>query len=412
MKGRQLAAVSALILLATVTMMAAVIRLLPDFWQLSPAAPAFIFLPFIFLWRFRLTNATGTSEQVLSDLVRRLRMAKYQVSQSQHRLRVKVSSNTALAVHARDSGEKCEVTYQVNLTTNSTGTLVVIVLFTGGFLLVPAAVYLLIKASSFAEGGILPQVPLGGTPKSPEGVADIRSELIDGLSEGYRLSYEAYEATQSMYTTAVISLLLTGIIVWLAVFGFVSFGGLLSVMISRVVDSALLATAVALPLTIIPLQRYRRRWKPRVNDYWLWSHKLQLALVLEVDRITTANLQSSTFELIGEACSEVPKWLADRRRGGYLNRESNGVMLYSVLGALTIILLYNSLYSLSLNFGFGFVSYIVVITSALLAFLAIEVWLYWRAKRGLRGEERTVVADWTARMLRTRAKMERYLQDL
>ena len=339
-------------------------------------------------------------------------MAKYQVSQSQHRLRVKVSSTTALAVHARDSGKECEVTYQVNLTTDSTGTLVVIVLFTGGFFLVPAAVYLLIKASSFAEGGILPQVPLGGTPKSPEGAADIRSELIDGLSEGYRLSYEAYEATQSMYTTAVISLLLTGTIVWLAVFGLVSFGGLLSVMISRVVDSALLATAVALPLTIIPLQRYRRRWKPRVNDYWLWSHKLQLALVLEVDRITTANRQSSTFELIGEACSEVPKWLADRRRGGYLNRESNGVMLYSVLGALTIILLYRSLYSLSLNFGFGFVSFVVVITSALLAFIAVEVWLYWRAKRGLRGEERTVVADWTARMLRTRSKMERYLQDL
>jgi hypothetical protein len=87
-------------------------------------------------------------------------------------------------------------------------------------------------------------------------------------------------------------------------------------------------------------------------------------------------------------------------------------MLYSVLGALTIILLYNSLYSLSLNFGFGFVSFVVGITSALLAFTALEVWLYWRAKRGLRGEERTVVADWTARMLRTRAKMERYLQDL
>lgn len=409
MKGGRLAVISVIILLATVTMMAVVIRLLPDFWQLSPAAPAFIFLPFIFLRRFRLTNATGTSEQVLSDLVRRLRMARYQVSQSQHSLRVKVSSATALAVHVRDSGKECEVTYQVNLTPDSTGTLAVIVLFTGGFFLVPAAVFLLIKASSFAEGGIVPQIPRGGTPTSLEGADDIRSELIDGLSEGYRLSYEAYETTWSTYTTAVASLLLIGIIVWVTVFGLVSFGGFLSVIISRVADSALLATAVALPLTIIPLQRYRRRWKPRVNDYWLWSNRLHHALASEADRITTADSQSSTFELIVRACSEVPKWLADRRRGGYLTRESNSLMLYSILGTLTIWLLYQSV---SYNLGFGSVNMIVIIVSVLSAFIVAEVWLHRKVKRGLRGEERAVIADWTLRMQRTKAKMERYLQDL
>src|SRR3990170_7640718 len=138
-------------------------------------------------WKPLLIVVPAAPDAVRRDLAYRLRATGHTVDAAKAVLRIKIDSLSALKLHVRPGPQGTEIRYEVDAT-NLGWAIVLIFALVGylGVIAIAIGIAIHLKASGFARSSVSPLLaypPLGTLP-----VPDVRSLLVEGLSEAQRLA--------------------------------------------------------------------------------------------------------------------------------------------------------------------------------------------------------------------------------
>jgi|GEM_PF-2068239 len=274
----------------------------------------FVSILICFRLRFKLTKDQAAPAPLLANLAYRLRVSGYRVSEEGKRLTVQMSSTSAVQITTRQESDGTWVLYKTSATPS--GFSIIIVLFFT-FLGLPLAfalsIFMLYRTSAFASTRILPRLSQLPIPQAPGIKADTRMMIVEGLSEGRRLSSEAYESARSNYQDSVIIIAVIGMVlsVILGVLAFSQIG-------SGDRGSIALAVGILSGAAFFAICWYllAARARPQIAELKAWAAKLDAALSREVAGQKPPDNDPSSFEMIANSFIEMPKWLKARRRAG------------------------------------------------------------------------------------------------
>ncbi len=198
----------------------------------------------LFLRKPLLATVPAPPHAVRRDLAYRIRATGYPVEFAKDVLRVKFDSLAALKLHIRETWEGgSEIRYEVDATTK--GWALVLILALIGYVAIASIVVALLihfRARRFARSRVAPLLsalpPLGMLPP-----ADVRSLLIEGLSEAQRLSSEALEYEREAGQNAIGLVLLAAVVLWAILF--VTFALYVPLSSDAMASAAIIATAVS-----------------------------------------------------------------------------------------------------------------------------------------------------------------------
>jgi len=362
-----------------------------------------ISVAFAFRLRLPLTWDPGTPQAILRNLAYRLRVSGYRVTEEDGSLKVQISSTSALHITTKKAPEGTWVHYRAGAT--PTGFSVLIIAFftiIGMPFALPLALFMLYRASAFASTRVLPRLSQLPIPKVEDVRTDTRALIIESLSEGRRLSAEAYESTRSNYhdhliITAVVGLL-AGTVVGLMAYMQIdsSAKGLIALMAGMVCAAVLCA---------VSWWHVSNRSRPMISEFKGWSAKLDAALSREVSGQNPSDSDPSAFEMIADILKEMPKWLKARSRAGGFRQPLFWVLVF--------MLLY-----IAFNFGYVGIFWlfagrelslgvILIAISAVLIVLAALSYRIW--KKRLDQECKSTLSWWGERRETLRSEMEKIL---
>ncbi|HUV60759.1 MAG TPA: hypothetical protein VMW71_01140 [Thermoplasmata archaeon] len=361
-----------------------------------------------FLLRFKLTAVEGDSEQVLSDLTHRLRISGFRVSEKPGELIVTTSSIASVKVKVEQVSEKTVVYCQSYATPTGWSVILIPLLF---IYVAPVAfavsLYLLYHATAFAYNRLLPRLSQLTIPSLKDGSRGTRAMLIDGLSEGRRLSAEAYEAARSRYHDHILIIMTLGLITLPFVVVLMAeytpeevFG------MERQSFSLLLGLVVALIFVSVAWRILGSRTSPLIKELRSWKDRLELALARETASDHPPDEELSSFELMTDAIREVPKWMKIRRKAGMFRQPADWLLIFyfgifAVMAAFVgVVYMYQGV----LYWVFAFP------ISALLTVLAVVVYSRWR--KDTQEEIETIVGEWEKRHDKLLTDMEAYVRSV
>jgi heme/copper-type cytochrome/quinol oxidase subunit 2 len=361
-----------------------------------------------FMLRFKLSEVGGKPEQALFNLAYRLRVSGYRVTAKPGRLSVQISGTIAIKVRAKQTPIGSVVSYQADAT--PAGWMIWVVLFFfssyASPVLLAVSLFMLYRASIFATERILPRLSAPPISEQPDTQVDTRWILIDSLSEGRRLSAEAYEAARSNYQDAIILLVSAGLII--ATFmALLTYAYLFRDLSTQ--DQTLLVMLSSLPFALIfPLLSWRllrARTEPRLKELKSWTTRLDAALSREVAGQSPPDNEPSAFELVVESAREVPAWLKARRRGGMF-REPGEWLLIFFLSYWAVMLGFAGV--VELMGGDSSIAWVTMSSSAILIVVAVSIYIVWRKQRDK--EAKGTLTEWAGRYEAVKAKMETFLR--
>ncbi len=169
------------------------------------------------LWKPLLAVVPGPPDAVRRDLAYRLRAAGHTVDASKGPLRIKIDSLASLKVHVRPGAQGTEIRYEVDAT--NTGWAIVLIFALIGYLGLVAVIISIVihvTARGFARSrvvSLLGPPALGTLP-----VPDVRSLLVEGLSEAQRLASEALEYEREARQNSIGLVILGATAVWAIIF--------------------------------------------------------------------------------------------------------------------------------------------------------------------------------------------------
>lgn len=373
----------------------------------GPLTMGFVLFVLAFSLRFNLGNAVADPKTVLNNLAHKLRAVRYRVEETNDELITQVDSMSAIRIRARASESGTELTYRMDGT--PAGWTVTLILVVSGYftiLIPPIVLFMLRRVRRFAREQVVPSLVAPDVPEVDSISVRIRKALIDSLSEGYRLSSEAYEAAKSNYEDNVIILV---------VLGFFVFGGtslaFLAINIGAFSEnfsiSFPMSVAIASSFTFLSVWLLRRRVKPRLNELKGWATKLEGALVQEISSAKPKDEEPGVFELLADAWKHVPKWLEVRRKSG-LYREPGTWLLILCFTGLSFTGLVIALFLMLAQSPLA--SVIVGVLSAGLLYV-VHV-LYSGSRKRLDEERARVFSDWNRRLGVMNSQIEMHLQEL
>jgi hypothetical protein len=355
-----------------------------------------------FQLRFRLTTSEYAPDKILADLAYRLRISRYRVTQQKDRLIVRISSTSAVHIMARKDPNGTKVLYKPSATPSGFAILIVLILV---WLCLPLAMalslFMLYRASVFAGMRILPRMSQEPIPEVPDVKTDTHRMIVESLSEGRRLSSEAYECARSNYHDAVIvavafGFVLSAVVVLLAYFQAHSdHSG--EIALAAGISSAVIFSGVSWFLL-------HARSKSDIAEFRSWSTKFDLALSRESAGQNPPDDEQSSFELIVSSFKEMPKWMKARRRAGGYRRPffwlalfflSYGAFEAGLVGAFMIA---------EGQLASSIIAAIVCGTLIALGVLAYRVW-----RNRLNMEMKQTLSDWNARYDAIQRDMEKLL---
>jgi hypothetical protein len=355
-----------------------------------------------FQLRFKLTKTIGAPAEILANLAYRLRVSGYRVTEERRRLIVQVSSTSAVHITTRTSSSGTWVLYKPSATPSGMGIMIVLLFtFIGAPLALALSLFFLYRSSTFACMRIVPRLSRLPIPQAPGIEVDTRMMIVESLSEGRRLSAEAYESARSNYQDSVIIMTVVGIIlsVILALLAFTHIDsedrGLVALAIG--VTSAVVFSAVSWYLLAA-------RSKPRIAEFKSWSAKLDSALSREVAGQPPADSEPSSFELIASSCREMPKWMKARRRAGGFRTPLFWLLVFFLsygafeAGLVGIISLFEG------QERNGIVA--LAVCAALILFATLSYWIW---KKRLDQEMERTLSVWNERYEALNSHMERVL---
>ncbi len=320
------------------------------------------FLLFLVVWVLRkplLAVAPATPDAVRRDLAYRIRAIGYPVDAAKDALRVKVDSLAALKVRVRaNPGGGSQVRYEVDAT--STGWAIVLILALSGYTAFVAIVVALIihyRARRFARSRVAPLLaqgpPLGTLPPP-----DVRSLLLEGLSEAHRLSSEALEYEREARQNAAGLVLIAAVVLWVVTFFALGTYGPLPIG-NPLATAAFLAFAVSATAATVGIALVYARRSPRMKELEQDASWYRAAWMGEVQAVPPSGAPQGRLEFLLHAAMRSPYWREIRRRRR---------LWHDPVAGLTIFV-----------FAYGAVS--LVLFSIVLDFLSIE----WRVFLGVFG---------------------------
>jgi len=362
-----------------------------------------------FILRFRLTAVEGDPEQVLSDLAHRLRISRFRVSSKPGQLIITTSSIAAVKVKARRTSEGTVIIYQSSATPSGWSIILILllVMYTGPVALA-ISLYILYKASIFASTRIKPRLSQLPIPTLHDQELDARGMLIDGLSEGHRLSAEAYEAARSTYQDHILIVVTMGIILFLTVVLSAGFYLLQDIDAeTRVPLAFLIGLVSALAFMVISWRRFASKAVPALRELKSWKARLDRALTREVAHEDLPDDEPCSFEMMADSLREIPKWMRIRKKAGMFRQPLHWILIvlfaYSaIMAAFMSVLSVGNGQSSAATWSIAF--------SSLFACLALAIYLRWRKSQ--REEYEATVKDWAIRHDELMADVEAYLRSV
>lgn len=339
------------------------------------------------LWKPLLVAVPAPPDAVRRDVAYRLRATGLTVDTATKVLRVKIDSLSALKLHVRPGPQGTEVRYEVDATTLGWA-LVLIFAIIGylGVIAVVLAVVIHVTAGRFARTRVallLAHPPLGTLP-----TPDIRSLLLEGLSEAQRLASEALEYEREARQNAIGLILIGAVALWALVFLVV---GAYVPLPNAPLSAALLAFAVSAAAGALGSSLVYVRTSARVKDLEQDASFYRMAWTGEVIGAPTPGGLRGGLELLLRAAERSPYWREIRRRRRLWHDPIAGFTLFVLAyGAvfLPILAILAELLPLEWRislFGFG----------ALLA--AGMVWFVRSWTREVRGQDERDRLDWEIR---------------
>lgn len=360
-----------------------------------------------FLLRFRLRIVNGDPDIVLADLAHRLRVSRYRVSEKPRRLSVQISSTSAIKITAKPVSEGTLITYKADATPSGWTIIVILLLL---FMIAPfsmaISLFMLYRSAVFADDRILPRLSQLPIPEPPRKEIDTRAMLIGSLSEGRRLSAEAYEAARSNYQDSILvlvtaSLILSAVLAMYSGFYVLQdFGER-----TRLILSLLIGFIAGAASSLLSWRLLARKSRSRIDELRSWTGRLEAALSREIASESPPDGEPSSFELIAESYREIPKWLKIRRKAGMFREP--GYWLLIILFSLNAFgSALRGAMDLSRNNLPSAAVFLVI--SATFSCLAAFIYLRWRKRQDT--ETESTIADVTRRFEALKAEMETYLR--
>jgi hypothetical protein len=356
---------------------------------------------------YELTTVDTDPKTTLADLAHRLRVSKYRVKEDKKGLKVQVTSSTVIRITAKTVQGRTVVGYRPDQTASG-WTAIIILIFMWYLAAVGAAlaVYSVWQVQRFARERVLPRIE-GAEPIAKETPGDIvRSTLIDGLSEGYRLASEAYEAQHSNYQDGVMAVITGTIFVW-----FLTFFSFLAWMkdqpLYQDVQASLAISLIAAIAFCVPLMFYLgRRVRSKASEFKSWSARLFARLEQETRPEPPKDLEPSVFELLDEVSKQIPKWMKVMRKAGMFTNPWTWFTIF-MLGYLAFMLFLIGITWRPQDLTMQSILVVGGLATTLCCFL---LYVRWRAEQ--REEESMVTKDWESRLRIMNGKMQRHLEEL
>ena len=356
--------------------------------------------------RLRLPVVKESPGIVLAQLAHRLRVSGYRVSEKPQQLSVQISSTSAIKIRAKPVPEGTLISYSADATPRGWSIVVILLLLPWGASLAMAIVlFMLYRTAVFASDRVLPRLSLLPIPEEPGAKADTRTMLVECLSEGRRLSVEAYEGARSNYQDSILMLVTVSLVLSAALV--LSSGAYLLKDFdaeARGVLSLLIGVVTGITASLVSWRLLARRSKPRINELKAWTARLEVALSREVAQEQLPDGEPSSLELIVESYNETPKWLKVRRKAGRFRDPGSWLLIFffsyfalalGLGGAIDLWRgqLYNASVFLGMSAGFGS--------------LAAFTYLRWRKHQ--REEDEGMIAGLAKHIQTLKAEMETYL---
>jgi len=248
---------------------------------------------------------------VLRDIAFRLRILGYTVNAAKSPMLVQIDSMSALKVHVRAGPRGTEIRYEVDATTLG-WVVVLILMFTGYLSLVSVgvAIFIHVTAAGFARKRLLPALqhpPLGTLPRS-----DVRSFLIEGLSEAQRLASEAYTWETEANQNAIGLIVIGSIVLWIACL--LGLPLLAPQMVNMLLFDAAIATVTSGTAAFLGSWMVHVRSRPLLRELERDVDMYRAALANEIMGVPTPQDTRGGLELLLYAAQRSPRWREIRRR--------------------------------------------------------------------------------------------------
>lgn len=283
-----------------------------------------------FSLRLRLLVVKENPGFALAQLAHRLRVSEYRVSEKPHQLSVQISSTSAIKIRTKPVPEGTLISYSADATPRGWSIVVVLLLIS---VVAPfsmaIALFMLYRSAVFASDRVLPRLSLLPIPEEPVAKADTRTVLIECLSEGRRLSAEAYEGARSNYQDSIL-IMVTASLVLSTVLALFCGAYLLQDLEAetRGVLSLLIGVVAGVTASLVSWRLLARRSKPRISELKAWTARLEVALSREVAQEQLPDGEPSSLELIVESYKETPKWLKARRKAGMFRDPGSWLLIF------------------------------------------------------------------------------------
>lgn len=347
---------------------------------------------------FRLRVVEGQPRAILSDLTHRLRVSRYSVSEKPRVISVQISSSTVVKVKAREVPGGTLLTYKPSYTPSGVATIAILIMFGyGAPIALALALMGIYRSAVFARDKIIPRLALRSAPEPSDERAKTKALLIDSLSEGRRLSGEAYQAAKSNYEDSII------VGITLSCIGAFIASALVAVATHEIASSAIGGVVLAVTLSVVAWRLVARRAKPRIRELDEWRRKLDLALTREVASHGPSDTDVSSFEIVVESVRELPGWLRILEKSG-LHREP----------ILWLMIFFSVYFGANIGF-FGVYMYSSQPVAGGLAILAaivmilLPLWVHRSLKARREYESMEIMETWSGRFESLRSEMEKFL---
>jgi len=356
---------------------------------------------------YELATVDMDPKTTLTDLAHRLRVLRYRVKEDRNGLKVRITTSTAVRITATTAGGRTVVRYKPEQSAGGWAALIILAFTFYLSLLAPAiAIAAIWKAKSFAQRTALPQI-VETKPTSEESSAEnIRSTLIDGLSEGYRLASEAYEAQYSNYQDGILATITSAIIVWF--FSFMAFVALIKgqPLYSDWHASLIVSVIVTAIFCVPPALYLRRKVRTRAYEFKSWSNRLLARLMQETSSAPPKDAGQSVFEVLDDVSKQIPTWMKVMRKAGMFTDPWTWLVIFMLAYAAFYTVLMGIAWSPPDAIG----RIVFFLGGGAMALLSYLVYTRWRANQ--LEEESEVTNSWETRLRKAKERMQNHLEEL
>jgi len=296
---------------------------------------AFIFFVASFFVRFGLVELPISAERAPSFVASWLRRMGHRVSDEDDALVVMVDSICSVKLTFKQSDNGTLVRAQAWASpTGWSITLIAMFMWLFSAVAMVTTAYIFLKSMHHSVDKLALVISRLDEEAYASKELDIRSALLEGLSEARRLASEAYEGTRSNYQDAMLLVAVGSVIVFTASMAAAMWGYFNALLepasVRDVLAISLVPTAIFTTVVVWLVRVRYREILPRLKD---WKVDLDVAFQMEVNRVAPLDSQRSAVEIMADAWKELPTWLHARRKSSTYREPGTWLVIFALASA-------------------------------------------------------------------------------